>query len=117
MGYIQAAQAQFEQNAESLKVRAGITLKSNKAKMASNDSNTNWSASLNVFQDVLDHPCRKISGNEVNPDQIQKPWLELGIGVNHQLDQATSLTAQIAHKRIIAGDQKSGNSVNLAYIE
>jgi outer membrane autotransporter protein len=104
-----------KQSAQSFRVRAGITLKASKAKLAANDSNTSWSASLNVLQEVLDNPSRTVAGNVVNADNQQKPWLELGVGVNHQLNEASNLTAQISHKRSISGDQKSGNSVNVAY--
>jgi outer membrane autotransporter protein len=114
-GFNDATSDVAKQNAESLRVRAGVTLKASKAKLAANDSKTSWSASVNVLQEVLDNPSRTVAGNVVSADNQQKPWLEVGVGLNHQLNEASSLTAQISHKRSISGNQQSGNAVNVAY--
>jgi outer membrane autotransporter protein len=116
-GFNDATSDVAKQTAESLRVRAGITLQSNKAKMKSNDktSATHWNASLNLWQEVLDNPNRTIAGNLVSSDNSQKPWLELGLGVNHTINETSSLNAQISHKRSMSGNQHNGNAVNLAY--
>lgn len=64
---------------------------------------------------MLDGPTRDIANNLVSPDKLQKPWLELGVGVNHSLNEASSLTGQVSYKQSISNDSIQGGSVNLVY--
>lgn len=100
-----------KQTAESLRVRAGVTLQSNKAKA----SKTNWSTSLNLWQELIENPSRVISGAVVTPEQTSKPWLELGLGVNHQLSESSSLSTQISIQNSLSGNQRRANAFNLSY--
>ena len=100
-----------KQTAESLRVRAGVTLQSNKAKA----SKTNWNTSLNLWQELIENPSRVISGAVVTPEQTSKPWLELGLGVNHQLSESSSLSTQISIQNSLSGNQRRANAFNLSY--
>jgi outer membrane autotransporter protein len=102
-----------KQSAESLRLRAGLTLQSNKAKTIA--SKTNWNASLNLWQELLDGPTRNIGGTDVNANNTQKSWAELGVGVQHQLNEASQLNAQISVQKSISGNQRTGNAINVSY--
>ena len=102
-----------KQTAESLRVRAGASLKPNNAAAA--PGQLNWSTSLNVWQEVLDTPTRTVAGNEVKSNSSQKPWLELGLGLSQKLNEASSLNAQVNLQNSLSGTQKTGASIHLAY--
>lgn len=102
-----------KQSAESLRLRAGVTLQSNKTKTIANK--TNWNASLNVWQELLDGPTRKIGGSEVTSNSTQKAWAELGVGIQYQLNEANQLNAQIGVQKSISGNQRTGNTINVSY--
>jgi outer membrane autotransporter protein len=107
-----------KQTVQSLRARAGISIKSNLFKNASLNkrvSNSYWNASLNLWQEVLNNPNRSISNNVLITETAKKPWLELGIGLHHSLTDTSNLAAQINFKQSISGKQQSGKSVNIAY--
>lgn len=107
-----------KQSVQSLRARAGVSVKSNLLKNTSVNnsiSNSYWNASLNLWQEVLNNPNRNISNSILVTETAKKPWLELGLGIHHSITDASNLAAQISFKQSISGKQQSGKSINIAY--
>ena len=102
-----------QQEAQSMRARLGVAFHSNKK--TSVPSKTDWSASLNLWQELIVSPTRMIAGQVISPENNSKPWLELGIGVSHQLDEDSSFNAQVCYKHSVTGKQYSGNAINISY--
>ena len=112
-GFADAISEVTKQNAESLRMRLGLGFKSSTS--GAKNNSTRWNASAHIWQELLNNPSRTIAGTALSVANQQKPWAELAVGIEHDLNETSQLSAQISRQQDLAGSQKMGDAITFNF--